>query len=651
MTTSAHRFLNVRFLLIFLAGFSLFSFLMLGTSSVNAETAMHAGHRASSAANPADIIRDGSDVPLPVGNRKSTLVHVTLTAEEVVGTLDASAGTTYHYWTFNGKVPGPMIRVKQGDDVEVTLRNAPNSHMAHSIDFHAALGPGGGAALSQVTPGQSKTFTFQATTPGLFVYHCGTPMIAEHMANGMYGLILVEPEGGLAPVDHEYYVVQGEIYTAAPKGTEGFQKFSAAKLMEERPEYFVLNGAVDALTNNRAMPAKVGETVRVFYGNAGPNATASVHSVGEIFTKVYELGSLTSPPAAGVQTATVPSGGAAMLEFVAKFPGKVAIMDHAIARMAKGSMAVFDITGPENASLMHPGPGESREGPEATERVTGMTQADEAANAEPAATATDQHAQATIQSEQGEMPYSQADAMHMGGMTMNMQDHASRPCACHRKARQASAVGGSPSPTTTLNGCLTLANDGKALLKVFQSTKTYRLEAQPLLFSANANRLVQVNGYLGSVMATEDPTLPSFVVNTVDQIAPSCKARISAAQIQEIIAKRAAPAEFNGIVSMTDAGFEPREIAIKPGQKVVWKNSSDVTHNVVADPAKAVNAVNVKLPPTVAPFASQSLLPGQSYAHTFTVPGVYKYVCTLHEASGMKGTIIVEAPPALTAKK
>ena len=439
------RFFNVQ---VFLSVLVLF-LLMGETKKVIAQMTMHRGESASAIAKPVDIIRDGSDVPPPVGNRKPTHVHVTLTAEEVVGTLDASSGTTYRYWTFNGKVPGPMIRVKQGDEIEVTLRNSPGSHMTHSIDFHAALGPGGGAALSQVTPGQSKTFIFQATTPGLFVYHCGTPMIAEHMANGMYGLILVEPEGGLTPVEHEYYVMQGEIYTAAPKGTEGFQKFSAAKLMEERPDYFVINGAVDALTNNRAMPAKVGETVRVFYGNAGPNATASVHTVGEIFTKVYELGSLSSPPTLGVQTATVPSGGAAVLEFVAKFPGNVAIMDHAIARMAKGSMAVFDVTGPENASLMRPGPGESQATSQTAE-VTGMTEKDEASNLELVASLADAHAQAVDQNEQGVMSYSQADSMHMGGMMMNRHENAPHASTCHRKKQQSAVAKGSFPSTTTL---------------------------------------------------------------------------------------------------------------------------------------------------------------------------------------------------------
>ena len=171
----------------------------------------------------ADIVRDPADLPLPIGNRTPTLVHVTLTAKELIGVLDPTSGTTYRYWTFNGKVPGPFIRVMQGDTIEVTLVNAKDSSMVHSIDFHAAIGPGGGSALTQVPPGQSKSFTFQATVPGLFVYHCGSPMVAQHIANGMYGLILVEPSGGLPHVDREYYLMQGEMYTTAPKGKAGLQ--------------------------------------------------------------------------------------------------------------------------------------------------------------------------------------------------------------------------------------------------------------------------------------------------------------------------------------------------------------------------------------------------------------------------------------------
>src|SRR5215469_17494132 len=329
--------------------------------------------RAENAVKLVEIVRDAADVPPSIKYQAPALVRVTLTAQEVMGTLDPESNSTYRYWTFNGKVPGPMIRVRQGDTIELTLRNDGTSHMAHSIDLHAALGPGGGAALTQVAPGQTKTFTFQATTPGLFVYHCGTPMIAEHMANGMYGLILVEPPEGLARVDHEYYLMQGEIYTTAPKGKPGLQQFSGPNLMQENPQYFVFNGSVDATSKQYPMHANVGDTVRVFFGNAGPNATSSAHMIGEIFAKVYSLGSLTSAPLTGIQTASVPPGGAAILELKTDMPGKFSIMDHAIARMEKGMLAVLEVKGPENAALMHDGPASLAP---AETAFSGMTPAD-----------------------------------------------------------------------------------------------------------------------------------------------------------------------------------------------------------------------------------------------------------------------------------
>ena len=259
-THHAMSFMTLIFLLVCMA---------TAAEPLAAQGALHA-KPVPKAEGPSDIVRDPSDVPPPIANRAPTVVHVTLTTQEVFGQLDPSTATSYHYWTFGGKVPGPMIRVRQGDTVEVTLHNDNGSHMVHSVDFHAALGPGGGAAFSQVVPGQTKIFTFQATTPGLFFYHCGTPMVAEHIANGMYGLILVEPEGGLPHVDHEYYVMQGEIYTTAPKGKTGLQQYSNAKLMDEMPEYFVFNGAVDSLTKKYSLHANVGETIRLFFGDARP---------------------------------------------------------------------------------------------------------------------------------------------------------------------------------------------------------------------------------------------------------------------------------------------------------------------------------------------------------------------------------------------
>ena len=224
-------------------------------------------------------------------------MRVDLLSVELEGRL--AEGTTFGYWTFNGKVPGPFIRVRVGDTVDIHLKNSADSSMIHSVDFHAATGPGGGAAALQVDPGQEKSMTWKALVPGLYVYHCATPMVAEHIANGMYGLILVEPEGGLPPVDHEFYVMQGEIYTDVPFGQHGSQEFSVEKLLNERPEYFVFNGSVGALSKLHPLQAKVGETVRIFFGVGGPNFTSSFHVIGEIFDKVYTLGGLHSAAARG----------------------------------------------------------------------------------------------------------------------------------------------------------------------------------------------------------------------------------------------------------------------------------------------------------------------------------------------------------------
>ncbi|HET7871006.1 MAG TPA: copper-containing nitrite reductase, partial [Terriglobales bacterium] len=587
-----------------------------------------------------DIVRDPSDVPPSVGNRQPGAVHITLTAEEVVGTLDPSAGTTYRYWTFNGKVPGPMIRVREGDTVEITLRNAADSHMAHSVDFHAALGPGGGAAFTQAIPGQEKTFTFQATTPGLFVYHCGTPMIAEHIANGMYGLILVEPEGGLAKVDHEYYVMQGEVYTAAAKGKAGMQQFSDDKLLAESPEYFVFNGAVDALTKTHPMQAKVGETVRVFFGDAGPNATSSLHVVGEIFTRDYQLGSLTSPALTSVQTASVPPGAAAVVEFKASVPGQFAMMDHAMARTMKGLMATFEITGAENAVLMHAGPTPDP----SSARLSGMTQADTAASL--AETQSDSTTAAGT--------YAIGASTNERGPNMDMHSAMAHVGKRLHSAHANNALEVSPARANTsskeLNGCLTLSNDGKVMLRLLRSSKVYRVEARPLLFSQNANHLVHLTGYFGSVVEVEDPNIPSFVVDTLEPLAANCSLQLSAAAIRKTLAKLTAPVA-QGTVGMTDMGFAPAAITVNVGTKVVWKNSSQVIHNVVDDASKAISRVDVSLPSGVRPFDSGFLQPGQSFSRVFSEPGIYHYVCTLHEASGMKGVVIVRPSPVLAARR
>ncbi len=590
-----------------------------GIFSIRSHAESRTPHSANVAqAKAADIVRDPADLPPPIGDRPPAEVKITLTSKEIVGALDPASGTTYRYWTFNGKVPGPFVRVRQGDTVEVTLRNDKDSQMVHSLDFHAAIGPGGGAALSQVPPGQSKTFSFQANTPGLFVYHCGSPMIAQHIANGMYGLILVEPAGGLPHVDHEYYLMQGEIYTTAAKGKAGLQQFSMENLMSENAQYYVFNGAVDAVTKEYPLHAKEGETVRIYFGNAGPNATASEHMVGEIFTRFFPFGGLLSPPLSGIQTASVPSGGAAIIEVKASMPGSFTLMDHAASRMEKGNMAVLQVEGPENAALMHAGPGGA---PAGAQEISGVTAADE-----------DEVNHIKISSAALAVPES---AMNMAG---GMNGMPSMPSAAPPVTLK--SLGG-------LVGCLTNQNDGKTMLRLFHSHMVYRLEAQPFLFEDNGGRLVHVTGHLGSVLKTEDAHVPSYVVDTVEPVFPSCSTKTTLAELEKALTPP--EAQVGGVVSMGSMTFVPSTITINAGEEVVWKNTSSYYHNVVDDPGRALYRADVSSPSGSNPFASPLLQPGTSFFHVFDRPGTYHYVCVVHEGSGMKGTVIVRPAPLLAS--
>jgi nitrite reductase (NO-forming) len=299
--------------------------------------------------DPISIVRDPTDLPAPIGSRGPRRVKVDLETVEVTGKL--ADGATYRYWTFNQKVPGPFIRVRVGDTVEVHLKNHDDSIMMHNVDFHAVTGPGGGAKATDAAPGESRGFEFTAINPGLFVYHCAVPMAAQHIANGMYGMILVEPEGGLPKVDHEFYVMQGEIYTEQKLGSKGELTESYDKLLAERPEYFVFNGAALALAKEKPLKAKTGETVRIFFGVGGPNYTSSFHVIGEVFNRVYNLGSLTTAPMRDVQTTTVPPGGATVVDITLEVPGKFMLVDHALSRVERGLAGVLEVTGPDNPDI------------------------------------------------------------------------------------------------------------------------------------------------------------------------------------------------------------------------------------------------------------------------------------------------------------
>jgi nitrite reductase (NO-forming) len=291
------------------------------------------------------VLTTPPEVPPPTNRKHPAKVIVKLEVKEVVKPI--SEGVDYTFWTFGGTVPGKFIRVRQGDLVEFHLQNHPSSKMPHNIDLHAVTGPGGGAASSFTAPGHESQFSFRAMNAGLYVYHCATAPVPMHVANGMYGLILVEPPEGLPPVDKEFYVVQGDFYTVGKYHAKGLQPFDMQKGIDEHPTYVVFNGSEGALVGDNAIKAKVGERVRIYFGVGGPNITSSFHVIGEIFDRVYYEGGTKWQE--NVQTTMVPAGGSTIVDFKVDVPGTYILVDHSLFRaFNKGAVGMLKIEGPED---------------------------------------------------------------------------------------------------------------------------------------------------------------------------------------------------------------------------------------------------------------------------------------------------------------
>ncbi len=336
---------------------------MVGTVVVKAG-AVNTAQQSSAQASPPpaktpdtlEIGADASAVPAPIQRTGPAHLTFNITSKEVVAKM--ADGITYTYWTFDGTVPGPMLRARVGDTITINHHNDASSTMSHNIDFHAATGPGGGAGALKAAPGMDATLTFKALSPGLFVYHCADAAPPVHIGHGMYGLILIEPEAGLPPVDKEFYVMQGDFYSAYDAGQKGHHEYDSAQAADERPSFVVFNGRMGSLAEaQRQLQAATGETVRIFFGVGGPNLVSSFHVIGEIFDDVYSQGDLVSSPQHGLQTILVPSGGAAIVDFGLEVPGNYLLVDHSINRVLKGAAGILHVTGEAEPGVFEAAPG------------------------------------------------------------------------------------------------------------------------------------------------------------------------------------------------------------------------------------------------------------------------------------------------------
>ena len=304
------------------------------------------------------VAADPRELPDPIDRDEPKHHEIELTTTEEVAEIEP--GVTFKYMTFGGRIPGPMIRVREGDTVTLTLHNETSNSLPHNIDSHAIYGPGGGAAHTNVNPGESATIKFRAEYAGAHIYHCAVPNLDQHISAGMFGSLVVEPKEGLPEVDHEFYFGQHEIYTKGEAGEEGHHPFDMNAMAAENPTYVLANGEAYAFTPDgpyEPPTVETGDTVRVFLTNGGPNLISSWHAIGNNWARYYRDGDLISNPARNIETSPVAPGTVSVAEMETPVPGPIKLVDHALSRVArKGRMAVIQVEGEPNTDIYDPNP-------------------------------------------------------------------------------------------------------------------------------------------------------------------------------------------------------------------------------------------------------------------------------------------------------
>ena len=304
-------------------------------------TAAPAHNMARMAAAPAAApytapAREPTSAVAPPYNRADVVdVNIVMDDQKI---LEVAPSTYYEAWTFNDSIPGPVIRVKQGATVNITLTN--RGRMLHSLDFHSAKTPI--ANYRNVSPGETFSWSFVASVPGVYMYHCGTAPALQHIGNGMYGVMIVDPDPPLPPADHEYVLLQSEFYYGdrLPNGTI---VGDFAKMQKIEPDLVAFNGH-GAQYREHPLTAQPGELVRFYMVDAGPTMDASFHIVGGIFEHIYTNGNPAQGNVfSGVQTATVPVGGGTVFDVRPEEAGDYLFVSHAFAQANKGAVGVLRV--------------------------------------------------------------------------------------------------------------------------------------------------------------------------------------------------------------------------------------------------------------------------------------------------------------------
>ena len=308
-----------------------------GPRSAGAATPTPSGHDAG-APRGADrpqpsgtlaAVYDATMPPLDPGPNKSLVI------EAVDATVEVAAGINLHAWTFDGAVPGKVVRLRQGDALDFTLRN--NGTIGHSIDFHAAQIPWD-VNYKTIVPGDEITFKWTANFPGVFMYHCGTGPVLEHIGNGMYGAVIVDPAEGFAPA-REYVLVQSEFYLK--KGSGGAWDGDLDRMAAVQPDFVTFNGAANQY-QQQPLAAGPGERIRLYVMNAGPTLFSAFHVIGALFDTVYVEGNPANP-LRGIQTWTIPPGGGATFELTIPEPGKYPFVTHSFAYTGLGAVGLIEV--------------------------------------------------------------------------------------------------------------------------------------------------------------------------------------------------------------------------------------------------------------------------------------------------------------------